>query len=668
MTTRIRQLIVATLFVGMSALASAQEPLPPGDLARASLEELLNVRITSASRKEERRDKPAAAVYVLTHDDIARSGMRSLPDLFRLIPGVDVAQVTNTNWAVTIRGFNGLGANKLQVLVDGRSVYKRSTSGVFWDLQDLVLDDIDRIEVIRGAGGAIWGANSVNGVINIVTRSAADTPGTMVRAGVGTFDGTQSLVRYGGTMPNGAYRAYGQWSYRQAPELADGTPVDGGFKSFASGLRLDWTRRADTLTLDGNAIGGNGNGLWAATNPVPGGPPQIGQPTRLRSGNVLAHWTHRLQDGSAWEVRAFADLSYRDQLVIERESTYDLDVLYHSRISHGHEIALGGGYRDSDNSTDGNLTYSFLPGTETEGRVAGFFAQDEIALPANLRATLDMRLEQDVVSDWGLQPGARIIWDAPRGQHLWTSVARALRTPSAVDLGVRYNYAFFVPDPGAPPVLVGIQGNPDFKPEKVLDVETGYRASLGSVASIDVVGFHGRYTDLASQEPLPLAFEMSPGPPHVYVGFQFQNLLSADTSGIEIAGHVAPASFWRVDGSYSGFQMSTHVGTSLDPLAADFDGSAPSHQWQVHSSFWIGTRTQVDASWFHVGPLRSAGVASYDRADARVEVKLSRQWSAIVAGRNLLTPYHVEFSGLAAGLAPTRIPRAADVQLVWQYR
>lgn len=663
----IRRLVAASLLAATAAPARAQDPLPPSDLARASLEELLNVTITSASRKEERSDDAAAAVYVLTHDDIVRSGMRSLPDLFRLVPGMDVAQVTNTNWAVTIRGFNQLGANKLQVLVDGRSVYKRSTSGVFWDLQDLVLDDIERIEVIRGAGGAIWGANSVNGVINIVTRPAADTAGATVRLGVGSFDGTQSLFRYGGAMPKGAYRAYAQWTYRRPPTLADGTPVDRGFTSVASGLRLDWTGTTDSLTIDGNAIGGTGNGLWTAINPIPGQPPNVGQPTELRSGNLLGNWTHRLQNGSRLEVRAFADLSHRDQLVIEHESTYDLDVLYRTGVRGRHDIAFGGGYRDADNVTDGNLTYSFLPGTQTEGRVVSFFGQDEIALPASLRATLDMRLEDDVVAGWGVQPTGRIVWDAPRGQRVWASAARALRTPSAVDLGVRYNYAFFVPGPGAPPILVGLQGNRDFQSEKFLDFEAGYRASLGSRASLDVVGFRGRYTDLATQEPMAPVFEVSPGPPHVYQGFQFQNGLRADTSGVEIAGHLAAAAVWRLDGSYSGFRI-THDGHSLDPTIADFDGTAPSHQWQVHSSLWVGRRTQADVSFFHVGPVRSTAVAAYDRADARVEVTLSKEWTAIVAGRNLLSPYHVEFLGLGAGVAPIRVPRAADVQLVWRLR
>src|SRR5476649_1857030 len=257
-------LLMAALAVGAAAPAQAQTQ--PVDLAVATLEDLMNIQVTSASRKEQRAEDVPAAIYVITRDDIRRSGMTSVPDLLRLAPGVDVAQINSNKWAVSVRGFNGLRANKLLVLVDGRSVYSRIFSGVLWDAEDVMLDDVDRIEVIRGPGAAIWGANAVNGVINIVTRSAADTQGGLVR-GDGGRSGEQASVRYGGTFGAASYRLYSQWTGRDESLIAPGTRADDRSQSVTAGFRTDWIVRSGALALEGAFTAGRARALWPNLNP-----------------------------------------------------------------------------------------------------------------------------------------------------------------------------------------------------------------------------------------------------------------------------------------------------------------------------------------------------------------------------------------------------------------
>jgi iron complex outermembrane receptor protein len=295
--------------------------------------------------------------------------------------------------------------------------------------------------------------------------------------------------------------------------------------------------------------------------------------------------------------------------------------------------------------------------------VTNVFAQDEIALGAQVRVTFGAKLERDTFAGWGLQPTTRIMWDPSPRHHVWAAASRALRTPSRLNLAARVNVAAV---PARPvPILIGIIGNPAYQTEELLDTEAGYRLVLGSKASFDAATFRGHYTGLTTNEPQAPVFETTPGPPHLFIATRYENLLQADTIGVEIATHVTPAPNWRVDASYSGFRLTPHPdATSRDKAAVTFDGNAPAHQWQLHSSVWLGPRTEVDAGLFRTGALRSLGVPAYTRADARVEVRLTGRLSAVAAARNLFDPAHAEFVALAVG--STQVPRSADIQLVWR--
>jgi iron complex outermembrane receptor protein len=624
----------------------------------------MKIEITSAARKVQRADEVPAAVFVITQDAIRRSGLRTLPELFRLAPGVQVARLSASNWAVSIRGFNDQFSNKLLVLIDGRSIYKRVFSGVFWDAEDLVLEDIDRIEIIRGPGGAVWGANAVNGVINIVTKTARNTQGTLVRLGAGTFDRAQATVRHGGLIGSTAYRVYSQWSARGGTDLASGVAAGDNWTTLTNGVRVDWERGADAFIVDGSVRLGDMHATWLlpATG-VPDLAPRTEVESSFRTGNALARWTHEGVNGSSLQVQSSIGLLHRTDLLSLDETAFDTDLQYRVRPGGRHDLVTGGGYRYVKSEVGTSYPVSFDP-SSVGAAVANVFLQDEVELSSRLHLTVGSKLEHDTFAGWGLQPTVRLMWAPGQRHHLWAAASRALRTPSMNDLSLRFR-AIVVPGEGAP-MVIGAVGNPDFKPEAFHDVEAGYRLDLGAKASLDVTIFRGRYTRLPTSEPLPPVFETTPGPPHVFIATQFQNLLTVDTAGIEVAAHLTPLPNWRLEASYSGFSLTPHLDeTSLDATAALFDGNAPAHQWQAHSSVRLGPRTDVNVQLFRSGPLRTLAVPAYTRADARVEVRLSPRLSAIGGVRNLFQATHSEFLGTT--VVSTLVPRSADVQLVWKF-
>jgi iron complex outermembrane recepter protein len=661
---RLRLALLVGALSGAAAAASAQVvPLQP-DLGRATLEDLMKIEITSASRKGQRADDTPAAVFVLTQDDIRRSGIRTVPELFRLVPGVQVAQVNASNWAVSIRGFNDQYANKLLVLIDGRSIYQRTFAGVFWDAADLMLDDIDRIEVVRGPGGAVWGANAVNGVINIVTKTASETQGALVRVGGGTFDGTGVTARYGGSFGSAKYRLYSQWSGHRDTTLGSLPSANDGWSAVTNGLRLDWTRGADEWTVDGSFKTGDGQTTWNLPgSSAPDVAPRTDVASPFRTGSALGRWTHRGDNGSSLQVQSSVAMVRRNDFVSSDEKSVDADLQYHVKLGARHDVVAGGGYRLVTTTTGRNYAVSFDPATP-DIAVANLFVQDEVALAGRVHLTLGSKVEHDTFSAWGLQPTVRLMWAPAKRHHLWAAASRALRTPTLSDRVLRLNVAV-IPDPRLP-IVIGIVGNNDYQAERFQDAEAGYRLEVGSTLSVDVTTFRGRYTTLPTREPLAPIFETTPGPPHVFIASRIENRQQADTTGLEVAARLAPVPAWRLDASYSSFHLTPHLDpTSQDAQAAAFDGNAPAHQWQLGSSVWLGSRTEANATLFHVGTLTALGVPAYTRADARVEVKLTRQLSAIAAGRNLLDPAHVEYTAFT--IVATQVPRSADVQLVWRF-
>jgi iron complex outermembrane receptor protein len=638
------------------------------DLGQASIEELMNIEITSASRKEQRAGDVAAAVFVITQDDIRRSGMTTIPDLLRLAPGVEVAQINSNKWAVSVRGFNGLYANKLLVLVDGRTIYNRIFSGVFWDTEDLVIDDIDRIEVIRGPGAAIWGANAVNGVINIVTKGTADTQGALVRVDGGN-SGEQGAVRYGGTLGGATYRLYSQWTGRDQSLIAPGTGANDASHGVTTGFRADWTTPPGAFMLEGDFTAGQARSLWPNLNPqTAAGDPLANNPSDTEGGHVLGRWTHTRASGASLQIQSFMDIAGRQEPVGNyNRHVFDVDMQYHTALGAHQDLVVGAGYRFFDETFVGQVGFSLTPAQDTSS-LSTAFVQDEIELFRNrLAVTLGSQVQFDSEAGAGLQPSARVMWKALPRQRLWASTSRALRTPSLYEQGLLVDFPP-VPTASGLPLVVSTLGNPSAATETLVDGEAGYRLEIGRDASIDVTGFVGRYDHLRTQEVASPVVQFVPSP-QILVTTQFGNQLAATTRGLEVAGHWAPVPFWRLDGSYTSFDVTPQLAaTSQDPSAAQADGNTPHNQWQMRSVFSPGTRATLDLAIFHVGRLEQLQVAAYTRADINAEWRFSSRLSAMVIGQNLFDAAHAEFGTTGSLLLATEVPRSASLRLRWTFK
>ncbi|MFA5909683.1 MAG: TonB-dependent receptor [Vicinamibacterales bacterium] len=662
---RLLLLLVWTSLFAAPAPSLAQTRAP--DLAQLSIEDLMRIEVTSAGRKRQPLTDVAAAAFVITHDDIRRSGMTSIPDLLRMAPGVDVAQIDSSKWAVTVRGFNGLYANKLLVLVDGRSVYNRLFSGAIWDANDLMLDDVDRIEVIRGPGAAMWGANAMNGVINIVTKSAADTQGGLVRVDAGR-SGQQGGIRYGGTRGEARYRVYAQWTEREQSLIAPGTRADDASRSLTTGFRTDWGHKAETFSFDGRFTAGRARGLWTNFDSLTAAnQPFAADPSDSHGGHLLGRWTHTRAGGQSLKVQSFVDLSHRHEPVGEHERrAFDIDTQYRATYRARHDIVVGAGYRFVDEKLTGRVGVSLVPPENRSSLVTGFI-QDEIAFfGKRLAITLGSQIQYDSDIGTGVQPTARAMWKGLPNQRLWVATSRSLRTPALTSRGIRLEYPP-IAGPGGLPLFITLLGDPAAKTERFVDAEAGYRLEIGTTGSIDVTGFVGHYSDLATREVQASVVQFVPSP-RILVTTRLANELAATTRGLEVVGVWAPVPSWRLDGSYTLFDLTPHLSaTSRDPVAKFEDGRAPRQQWRVRSSFSPAAHATVNIAVSHVGPLELLLVEAYTRADINMEVRFTDRLSVMAIGQNLFKAAHFEFGGADALVKATQVPRSAGVRLRWTF-
>lgn len=644
---------------------AAGQVRPPPDLTLASIEELMNIEITTASRKAQRAVDVAAAVFVITQDDIRRSGMTTIPDLLRMAPGVDVAQINSNKWAVSIRGFNALYANKLLVLVDGRSVYTHIFSGVLWDSVDLMLDDVDRIEVIRGSGAALWGANAVNGVINIVTKSAAETQGGLLRVDGGAA-AEQGSVRYGGKIGAAAYRLFAQWTGWDATLVAPDTSAGDRSDSVTTGFRVDGTRNG-AFMLEGDFTTSRTHPLWLDFNPDAAARDPIARgQADAQSGRLLGRWTHTRAGGATQQVQSFVEIDTRhESLGTLRRHVFDVDTQYHTALGARHDVVAGARYRRLIEELAGNIGLSLTPRRD-DSHLATAFLQDEIALGQRVALTVGSQVQYDSGTGAGVQPTARVMWKARPGQQVWAAVSRALRTPSLSDRGIRADLPP-VPAAGGLPVAATFLGNPAARTETFVDAQAGYRFEIGRTASFDVTGFVGRYEHLITQEVVDSSVQFVPSP-QIKVTTQIGNQLAATTRGLEVAGRWSPIPSWRVDGSYTAFGVSPELAaTSRDSAAATTDANTPRTQWQLRSAFSPRPRATLGVAVFHVGPLEQLQVPAYTRADVTAEWRFTSRLSAMATGRNLFDAAHAELGGSGAVLQPTLIPRSASLRLRWTF-
>jgi iron complex outermembrane receptor protein len=610
--------VVGLMFAAASVMAQTNQILEAPVLKSLSLEELFNIEVTSVSKKPERLSETPAAIHVVTDEDIRRSGALSLPEALRDIPGVEVARVDSRQYAITARGFNGSVANKLLVMIDGRSVYTPLFSGVFWDVQDTMLEDIDRIEVIRGPGATVWGANAVNGVINVITKSAEETQGLLLTAGGGNEEQGFGGVRYGGALGSNAFfRIYGKGFNRDDSALRNGRDAEDRFQSGQGGFRIDWKPSRDNLiTFQGDGYGGSVD----QSNQ---------QHIALSGGNVLGRWTRTFSTASDLQVQAYYDRTYRDipPIFAEKLDTYDLDARHRFGWGARQDIVWGLGYRATLDNVDNSAALAFLPAQRTRQVVSGF-VQDEIKLvPDRLHFTLGTKLEHNDWTGFEYEPSGRLAWTPATNQTLWAAASRAVRTPSRIDRD------FFVP--GSPPFFV-LAGGPGFGSEKLYAFELGYNTQPTPKVTASVATFYNIYDELRSLETTT--------PPIIANG------LEGESYGVELETTYQLLNWWRLNAGYTFFVLQLHTKPgSTDTTQELQEGDSPQQQAFFKSRMDLPGRIELDCTIRYVDRLQHQGIPQYVALDVHLGWRPTKNVELAVVGQNLLDPQHPEF-----GLPPTR--------------
>ena len=642
-------------------------PKPPA-LADLSIEELMQVKVTSVSKKQQRLSQVAAAVYVITQEDIRRSGATSIPEALRLAPGVQVARIDANKWAISIRGFNGRWSNKLLVLMDGRSVYTPTFGGVSWDVQDTLLEDIDRIEVIRGPGATMWGANAVNGVVNVITKHARDTQGGLVTAGGGSEELGFGGIRYGGKTDHAYYRGYAKTFRRNHMLRPSGGPGAEDWDALRGGFRVDWDlSKQDAVTFQGDLY-------WDAAGVTASGP-SLSPPFRMvfddvdnsAGGNLLGRWTHVVPARSETEVQFYFDRERSDSpFWTEAADTYELQFQQRRiRVASRHDLQWGLGARLVKDRLEGRWNVMRFAPSSREQPLWSAFLQDEVRLVEDrLSLTVGAKLEHTPFSGVEFQPSVRLAW-TPNPRHTgWASISRAVRTPSRTERDGRTDIVAF-PGAGGVPNLMALIGNSGFGSESVRTHELGYRVEPVKRFSADLAAFYSVYGHLSSTTASAPFFELAPAPAHLVIPLLFANNLRARTYGLELATNWNITHRWKLNGSYSWLRV------RLNPVQED---GSPRHQARVTSFLDLPRKLSLDTTLYRVGGLLSSAgftgqvaVPAYNRLDARLGWKPVQNLDLSLGLQNLLDPRHVEYASAADVVTGNQVGRSIYGKVTWRF-
>ena len=636
------------------------------------LEQLMNIRVTSVQRKEQSLARSAAAVTVITREDMRRAGISTLPEALRLAPGVHVARVDSGAWAIGARGFNGQFANKLLVMVDGRSAYHPMNSGVFWDGLDLMLDDVERIEVIRGPGAVMWGANAVNGVINIITRRAEDTLGGYAEGGTGTEDRMLGRVRWGQRWKDGlAWRLSGQYGRRNKLESEEGGRGGEEESPWSSGrlaFRLDWDRgRNERLEVFGSLQSSRYSEFFSLPAAVPGGRMGVHSDIRNEGGSAMARWLRPMKGGLTTTQFSYWDLNvHRTEQLTGRTHVADLDVQHRRRVAGRHEMVAGVGIRGISDHSIGSSTARFEPDA-ARYYTAQFTLQDEWEAVRNrLFVSGGFRAEYNSLSGANLQPTARALWALGTNHSIWGAVSRAVRTPSRTDLHLHVNV-----DTVATPLGMAVverRPSPFFESEKQRSYEIGYRQALGRV-SWDLTAFWNQYRDYGGL--LPTGFGLDPATRAPVAFLDLGNLTRGHGYGTEVSAHLDVTRTWRVTGSLTQYRSMLRPNGKPGPGMASSVEVVPDVFPRVRttflSSYQLGRRWQLNGIWYATGALSGQPqTRSHHRLDANVQWRASEWGGASMGVQNVTGGRIYEFKP-EDGSASDPMGRALFVRWQWWF-
>ena len=662
-------LSICLLLVGSTVFAG--ENL--GDLTEMSLEDLMSIEVTSVSKRSEKIADAAAAVFVVSAADIRHAGVQTIPDALRLVPGLHVANIDANTWAVSARGFNGNFANKLLVLIDGRTVYSPVFSGVWWDVQDVVMDDIERIEVIRGPGATLWGANAVNGVINIITRPAGDKPRGVVSAGIGSEDPGLGQFQFEGPVGKvGAVRVYGK--YRNQDRFADnhGIPASDDSRVGRGGFRFDSDRTSSgTWTIQGNFYDGEVGASYVVPDLLPPYQQVLNERTAISGGDAMVRYARETDGGNRYTIQAYYDVSERrDAYFSAIAKSLDVEFQHSFEPWAFLDVVWGGGYRIYDDDINSSIYLDFHPSERTYGLVNGFMQFDYHLIPDRFEVTVGSKFEHNEFTAFELQPNVRALWHPTPNQTLWAAVSRAVRTPSR---GERDSNIFplAVPplslsNPSPIPVKVLFTGSNESFSESVISYESGFRTGVAEIISLDIVAFYNSYSDLLTGRlGQPTADENYPA--YAILPVEITNAREAETYGAEVAAsywgsksielQLAYAYLWSEAPAYN-----LGIGSSLD----NWEAAGPRHQFSLFTVAKLPAQMTLSSTVRYVDQIVRQGVDDYLTADVHWSWRMLPHLELGLSGRNLLEKNHEEYIS-ELGRANTQVERRVFASLKWDF-
>jgi len=617
--------------------AEVESVQPPAELKRLSVEQLMNIEVTSVSRRSEKLAETASAIQILTGDDIRRSGAMNLADALRLSPNLQVQQINSYASVVSARGFTALFANKLLVMIDGRSVYTPLDAGVFWDAQNLLLEDLERIEIISGPGGTLWGANAVNGVINIITKSARDTQGIFLSGGGGSFLQDFGALRYGGG--NGSnlfYRVYVQRFDQNSTLRPNGDDGMNSWNMTQGGFRMDYyPAEPDMLTLQGDYYSGVEYNIAGPTN------------STIDGQNVLGRWTRTFSEESDLKLQLYFDRTWRHDIpstASDELNTYDIDFQHRFPLFKSQSILWGAGYRLMQDDTHTTSPFvGFVPPERNMQLFSGFVQDEATVIPERLKLTIGTKIEHNDFSGFEVQPSGRIAWTPSERHTVWGAISRAVRAPSRIDSDYHI--------PKTPPFAIA--GGPNFDSEKVIAYELGYRTQPLSKLSLSLAAFYNDYDDIYSVE------QANPPAPFPYT---IQNGVDGQSWGVELSATAELTKWWRLRGGYTYFHKDlwNKPGHSVTDAVFDSLGNDPQHQFVVQSIVDLPAGFQFDVVARYVDTLSGPHVPSYLACDVRLAWQFKR-WEISVVGQNLIDEQHPEFN------SAQQVPRSVYGKLTWRF-
>ncbi len=662
-----------TIFLFLLGLVLASVPTQAAetDILELDLSSLMQIKITSAGRKTQNLSDVPAAVYVIRQEDLHSSGVTSIPEALRMVPGLQVARISSNKWAISSRGFNGTFSNKLLVQIDGRSVYSPSYSGVYWDVQNVMLEDVDRIEIIRGPGATLWGANAVNGIINIITKQSSDTQGVLLSLGAGDHEQGIASLRYGTQLGENSYgRLYISHHAQDAYQFtADGTDSKDDWDMTYGGFRLDgdvglndsWTLQADVYRGENNQ---RVDSIWDPHSTIP---IQVQDSFHPKGANLLARWTHGTSEINSWSLQTYYDYFYRGDIFLQQKyQTYDVDFQHRFQFTNWNDIIWGLGYRLVKDDFNNTFQATFEPENRTNTLLSAF-VQDEICLLSKrLWFTLGSKLEKNDYTNIEVQPSARLLWKPKENQRLWVAVSRAVRTPSRVEDSGKITVSMFeLPSPPYPPGTImpfTLIGNQEMDAEELLAYEAGYRYEVGSNLSIDITLFYNIYDELQTYQ--------------LTNSLQFVNGMEGKTYGGEISAEWKPVPWLKTELSYSYIELQMDVDDTIDRYYETVvEESIPKHQVSVRSSVDLNQNVQLNLWGRYVDTLKIASaqahdlgmeVDSYVELDANIAWQPNKELELMLVGQNLLDSHHLEFIQ-EYFTSPVEIERSVYVKLTWKF-